>query len=96
MSLNIQLADRVRDWLIVEGRKCDVEGDLDVASDRFLERWPRVRPKVLLYVSQMLLGELHVRTFWPSKILDRVQTRTINDPGLRRRWWQFARGGSPA
>ena len=76
MTINFQLAGQVHDWLIVEGRKCDAESELDVASDRFLERWPKVRPKVLHYVSQMLHGELHARTFWPSKILDRVQNRT--------------------
>jgi hypothetical protein len=96
MTLNIQLAEQVHDWLIVEGRKCDADGDLDVASARFLERWPRVHPKVLLYVSEMLVGELHVRTFWPSKILDRGRNRTINESGLRRRWWRIAGSGSSA
>ena len=84
MTPNIRLAEQVHNWLIVEGRECDAESDLDVASDHFIERWPRVPPKVLLYVSQMLVGELHMRTFWSSKILDRVRNRIVREPGLRR------------
>lgn len=73
MSFNTRLAGQIHDWLIAEGDKCRVESDLNGASDRFLEKWPKVRPKVLLYVSQMLVAELHVRTFRASQILDRVR-----------------------
>jgi hypothetical protein len=96
MTLDTRLADQVHYWLIAEGRKCRSESDLDGAYNRFLERWPRVQPDVLQYVSQMLNAELRVRTFWPSQILDRVRNRIIDDPHIRRRWWQIGWVGSRA
>lgn len=90
MSLDTRLAGQVHYWLIAEGRRCRSESDLDGAYDRFLERWPRVQPDTLRYVSQMLIAELHARTFWPRQILDRIRDRINRNPHLRRRWWQTA------
>jgi hypothetical protein len=96
MTLNTRLAGQVHHWLIAEGRKCRSESDLDGACERFLERWPRVQPDVLQYVSQMLIAELHVRTFRSSQILDRIGDRITHSPHLRRRWWQIGWLGSRA
>jgi hypothetical protein len=96
MSLDTRLAGQVHYWLIAEGRKCRSESDLDGAHNRFLERWPRVQPDILQYVSQMFIAELHVRTFWSSQILDRIRDRITHNPHLRRRWWQIGWLGSRA
>ena len=87
MSLNTRLAGQVHHWLIAEGDKCHAESDLNSACDRFLERWPRVRPKVLLYVSQMLSAELHVRTHKASQILQCARNRSSHERDHRRGGW---------
>jgi len=96
MTPNTRLAGQIHHWLIAEGRKCRSESDLDGACDRFLERWPRVQPDVLRYVSQMLIAELQVRTFRPSQVLDRIQDRIVRGSHPRRRWWQMGWSGSGA
>jgi hypothetical protein len=93
MRLNLERANRVHDWLIKEGRECHSQRDVDPAVDRFLETWPRLKPDVLQYVSEMLIAQLHPRTFYPLRILKRAGERTAHgDPGYRRRWWQIGLG----
>jgi hypothetical protein len=88
MSLNLKLAHRVHDWLIQEGRECHSQHDVDAAVERFLERWPRLKPVMFQYVSEMLFAQLHPRTFYPLEILKRARERTAtDDPSHRRRWW---------
>lgn len=96
MTPNTRLAGQVHHWLIAEGKDCESDTDLRAASDRFLERWPRVRPEVLLYVSQMLIAELHVRTFRASQILDRARSRSMHEPHLLRRRSHIGWSGSGA
>ena len=86
MKLNPRFAADVHDWLMVEGRKSHSGEDLESAVDRFLKRWPRVKPDVLQYVSEMFSAELHVRTVKPAAILRAVRERIGDAP--RRRWWR--------
>ena len=88
MRLNPKRAADVHDWLMVEGRKCHSGEDLESAVGRFLKRWPRVKPDVLQYVSEMLSAQLHVRTVKPAAILKRVRERIADGLAVRRRWWQ--------
>jgi hypothetical protein len=93
MSLNLKLANRVHDWLIEEGKQCHSQEDVDRAVDRFLQRWPRDKSAVLQYVFEMLIAELHPRTFYPLRILKRVRERIANNvPAHRSRWWQIGSG----
>ena len=89
MRLNADLAADVHDWVMVEGRKCHSGEDLESAVDRFLERWARVKPNVLQYVSEMLSAQLHVRTVKPAAILKGVRERIADGRAVRRRWWQI-------
>jgi hypothetical protein len=89
MRLDLKLANRIHHWLIEEGKECHSQEDVDRAVDRFLERWPRVKSDMLQYVSEMLIAQLHPRTFYPLRILKRARERTAHsDPTHRRRWWQ--------
>jgi hypothetical protein len=96
MTLNTKLAAQLHNWLVTEGQECPSEKDLDSAADRFLERWPRVKPQVLQYVTEMPSVQLHVRTIKPSQILDRVGNRIARISTVRRRWWQIGWIGSRA
>jgi hypothetical protein len=93
MRLNLNLANRVHDWLIQEGKECRSQQDVDPAVDRFLQTWPGVKSDMLQYVSEMLIAQLHPRTFYPLEILKRVRERTAHsDPTHRRRWWRIRFG----
>jgi hypothetical protein len=93
VRLNLKLANRVHDWLIQEGKECHSQEDVDRAVDRFLERWPRVKPDMLRYVSGMLIAQLHPRTFYPLRILKHAGERTTHsEPAHGRRWWQTGFG----
>ena len=86
MRLDPRFAADVHGWLMLEGRKTHSGEDLESAVDRFLKRWPRVKPDVLQYVSEMLSAELHVRTVNPAAILRAVRERIDGAP--RHRWWR--------
>jgi hypothetical protein len=86
--VNLKLAYPAHDWLIVEGTKCHSPEDVGMAADRFMEKWPRIRPEVLDYICGMLTAQLHPRTSRPSQIIDDIRTRKIQASFLRHRWWQ--------
>ncbi len=89
MRVNLKLAREIHDWLMNEGRPGRSREDLDTTVQRFLKRWPRVRPDTLQYVSSMLAAQLHARTAKPAQIMKGVRKAISDNPALPRRWWQI-------
>jgi hypothetical protein len=91
MSVNLKLAGEMHDWVMTQGRRCDSPEDVDMAVERFLRRWPRVKSDTLQYVSSMLRAQLHARTTKPAEIMKGVRKRITDTPVVRRRWWEIGR-----